>query len=220
MSFQVWSKSPLVLPGMAWVSLPVALWLAFRRRDGLRQWGLVFALTTALDAWLNGALSPLPEASPWAPLVGVVFVILGDARLFVAIEWKAASSRRGHAVVRALGLSLVVPLLTQLARGLVPQVAATPRVTYLVYELLFLAWLLVLVKHRVAGWSSSSRAWALRLLLGFGVQYGLWVFADVVLLTTSRDVGYAMRLIPDFMYYALFVPWVLCQDAGEPAESR
>jgi hypothetical protein len=219
MTFLALSKSPLVLPGLAWVSLPIALWLASRRRDAMRVWGLVFGVSTALDAWLNGALSPLAETSRWTPLVGVFFVIVGDARLFVAIESKAAASRRGYAVVRALGVSLVVPLVTQLVRGLVPYVAATLRVTYLVYELLFLAWLVVLMKQRVVRWSTSSHAWATGLLRWFGLQYGLWAFADIVLLTTSLDVGYAIRMVPDLMYYALFVPWVLRRGTGEAAES-
>ena len=37
-------------------------------------------------------------------------------------------------------------------------------------------------------------------------QYVLWAGADVVILS-GHDVGYLLRLLPNAMYYALFVPF-------------
>jgi hypothetical protein len=41
------------------------------------------------------------------------------------------------------------------------------------------------------------------------VQYALWATADVVILWAKSDAGFAIRLVPNLMYYAFFVPFAL-----------
>lgn len=208
MTFESLSKNPLILPGACWMALPIVLWFSLRRRGFLRAWSLVFGLAIGLDAWLNGVLSPLAEGSAWSTASGVAFVVLGDFRMFLAAEWDG----RWTSFARALAIAWFVPLGSQALRALVPAIAATPRVTYLAYELLFLVvvagWWLV----RVRRWSPERRAFATRLTRFFGLQYALWATADVVLLAARgriADLGFGLRLLPDLLYYVGFVPWVL-----------
>lgn len=187
------------LPVLAWVALPLGLGLALRRRGFFRLWGASFALLIALDAYLTGALSPLPASSGSATFAAVAFVILGDLRVFLAAEH--GEGRAG--ALRAIGMACVTPLVTQALRAALPRLEATPRLTYLAYEVVFLAVL--------GGWT-VLRGRRLRLgrpLAAFvGLQYGLWATIDVALLLSSATPGW-LRHIPDLLYYVVFVPWVL-----------
>lgn len=208
MTFQSLSKSPVVLPGLAWLALPIVLAFALRRRGFFRVWGLVFGALIGLDAWLTGPLSPVSdERSGWATSFGVAFVILGDLRLFLAAEWDERAARASLA--RAFGLAWIAPLTSQLVRALVSAIAATPRLTYLVYELVFLGVLASWYLARVRRFTGPRRAFASRLAAFFGLTYALWAGADVLLLATSADVGYGLRIAPNVLYYVLFVPYVL-----------
>ncbi|MBX3252407.1 MAG: hypothetical protein KF901_34855 [Myxococcales bacterium] len=214
MTFQSLSESPFVLPGLAWLALPIVLAFALRRRGFFRVWGLVFGALIALDAWLTGPLSPVSdERSGWATFFGVAFVLVGDLRFFVAAEWDAGRARASLA--RAFGLAWIAPLASQLARALVPSIAATPRLTYLVYELIFLVVLAGWYLGRARRWSGARRVFASRLAAFFALQYALWAGADVLLLATSADLGYGLRMAPNVLYYVLFVPYVL-MVAPEP----
>jgi hypothetical protein len=215
MTFQSLSKSPWILPGLAWLALPIVLAFALRRRGFFRVWGIVFGALIALDAWLNGALSPIPEGSSWAVASGVTFVILGDLRFFAAAEWDGT----WRSLARALGLSFIVPLSSQIVRAASPAVAATPRLTYLVYELIFLAVLAGWYVLRVRRLPAARQAMVPWLARFFGLQYALWAGTDVLLLATGADVGYGLRLVPDVLYYVVFVPWVLALATSRASSS-
>ena len=167
----------------------------------------MFALEIAADAWLTGPWSPMAATSTsLAQAVGVLFVILGDLRYFVLLERYREPRRAGvHVAVRAVGWSLLVPLASQLAMRAAPALFEEPRAVYLVYELLFVA-LLTALRALVAP-SRDANAWIARLATFELVQYVLWATADVVLLARSddSDVGFAIRIIPNLMYYALFL---------------
>jgi len=176
------------LPALTWAATPIVLSLALRRRGFFRVWGLLASAAIALDAWLDLDLSPLPAR--FATPVAIAFVILGDFRYFVALT----PDRPG----RALGRSLVVPVATQLVRFLLPALVTTPRLTFLVYEVSMLVWLLVL--------SPRERP---RLTAFVAAQYALWAAIDVLVLAAGPSPWLALRLVPDVLYYVLFVPYVL-----------
>jgi hypothetical protein len=49
-------------------------------------------------------------------------------------------------------------------------------------------------------------------------QYALWALADVIILG-GHDVGYALRLVPNTMYYVLYLPfvaWSAPRDLADP----
>ncbi|MCW5833106.1 MAG: hypothetical protein KIS78_11960 [Labilithrix sp.] len=62
---------------------------------------------------------------------------------------------------------------------------------------------------RASGRFTGPRRVASRLAAFFGLTYALWAGADVLLLATSADVGYGLRIAPNVLYYVLFVPYVL-----------
>lgn len=204
MTFQELYSSPWILPALPCVALPIVLVLAARRRGFFRVWGLLFAVLIVVDAYVNGGLTPV--SSPGlATFFGITFVIVGDLRYFLAVERDGGR----FFVPAAFGLAFVVPVLSQLARALFPAVAASLRVTYLTYEVLFLAVLAAYYFVRVRNLDGAARAFATKLTLFEAVQYGLWASIDVLLLVTKRDAGYLLRIVPDVMYYVAFVPFVL-----------
>lgn len=215
MTFESLSKSPWILPGLPWLVLPIVLVLAAKRRGFFRVWGVAFALLIAADAGLNGALTPVKEGTGWATFCGVTFVILGDMRFFLAAEWDGSALSVG----RGFLLAWIVPLLSQLFRATVPWVTSSPRATFLTYELLFLGVLTGYAALRVRRMPGAQRDFASKLVRFVGLQYVLWAGLDVFLFATRLDVGHGLRLVPDVLYYVLFVPWVLrlVGEAREPA---
>lgn len=221
MTFESLSKSPWILPGLPWLVLPIVLVLAAKRRGFFRMWGVAFALLIAADAGLNGALTPVKEGTGWATFCGVTFVILGDMRFFLAAEWDGSALSVGRGFV----LAWIVPLLSQLFRATVPWVTSSPRATFLTYELLFLGVLTGYAALRVRRMPGAQRDFASKLAAFVALQYVLWAGLDVFLFATRLDVGHGLRLVPDVLYYVLFVPWVLrlvgeAREAAPASEAR
>lgn len=194
-------------PGMAWALCAVALVVTVRRvpAGGLRTALLVFTGTTALDAWMTGALSPLPPALGQS--VSIAFVVLGDLRLFALVEQHRCASSWTKALLRALPLSFVVPVAQALALEASPSTFGELRHVFLVYELLFvvLASALLLLRYPSRRARSPALGWYATSLVGFFlVQYGLWVAADVLILA-GVESGYGLRLVPNALYYGLFL---------------
>ncbi len=190
------------IPVSAWVGSVVGILLARHRRGFARVYGVAFALASALDAWLNGPLTPLASGGLAATVSGIVFVILGDLRFFVASE----RLERGAAArwLTPLAWSLLVPVLCEVVRRAVPAIAANERATFLSYELLFLPVALYFRRR------AARRARRASSLAAFEViQYALWVLADVLILSHATSVGYLLRLVPNVMYYVAFVPFAL-----------
>jgi hypothetical protein len=81
---------------------------------------------------------------------------------------------------------------------LLPESSSGPRVLFFVYEVLFVALTLALLRlhPRVAAvpWLTPVSHFVL-------VYYGLWATADAILLTTGSDLGFALRVVPNVLYY-------------------
>jgi len=196
------------------VQHPILLWLAAAlglaaclSRPGLpaslRRYAVALAALAILDAWLTSrhiyGIGALPPAL--ASLVPFAFVLAGDYRYLLL--WDAAHadgsvSVRPRGLAITAGLALVVPLFAQLAIFAVPAVAALPRALFLVYELAFFA-----LTAALRRWHPRARAvpW-LRSLSAFVLfYYGLWATADLALLATGSDWGFALRVVPNLLYY-------------------
>jgi mono/diheme cytochrome c family protein len=200
----------------AWFGCVLGVILNWRR--GPRALFALFGVVCALDAWLTGAWTPLAQDGVAMTVASVTFVIAGDLRYFVFIE-RALRDDHGAVVVSgtrwgawgaALLWSLVVPAVMQLARA-AGVARLEPRWTFLVYELAFFALAVVLraviLPRRLAAKDDATRALVLRLTTFEIVQYGLWAAADVVLIFTKADVGHLLRMAPNLMYYAFFLPF-------------
>jgi hypothetical protein len=215
MFFQNFAQSAWVLPLLPWLATPIVVAYALRQRGFLRVWGIACALLIAADAFTNGAWTPVPPHTSWATFFGVTFVILGDFRYFLLVEQARTPNRPPLAVLASAGaLAFVVPLAAQLFRA-TTSIAGDLRTTYLTYEALFLGFLLVY------GFALGRRRSPLeRRLFGFELaQYGAWATIDVLLLVTKADSLYLARVVPDVLYYVVFVPFALRASAGDSSRA-
>ncbi len=200
-----------MIPALPWLASLLTLVFALRLRGFRRIFGVVFALEIAADAALTGPWSPIPPGTAAATAAGVVFVIAGDLRYFVAYEHVAGGKAR---LLRAVGLAFVVPVVSHVLALASPRAFANERVVYLVYELLFVL-LAAIMLARAGRLPEASRKVAREITAFELAQYGLWAGADAILLKTGSDAGYAPRIAANVMYYALFVAFVLWRAPRE-----
>jgi hypothetical protein len=189
---------------------PIALWLAalagaavcLARRDlhaSVRAYCLALTALSLLDAWLTAnhvfGIGTLP--APLASAVPLFFVLAGDFRYLLLWEvatphGSIAPSARGAA--RAAVLTAIVPITAFAAAGW----HANPRVLWITHELAFCALTAALLR-----WHPNVRAlpWVRAVSRIVLLYYALWATADAILLATAADVGYALRVIPNLLYY-------------------
>lgn len=206
-------------PGLAFVLCAAAAVVVLRQVPAgpLRHALLFFTATTALDAWLTGALTPLPAGGALAQNVSIAFVILGDLRLFVLLERFRCDTRWLPAIARAVALSLVVPVAQAIALHAAPEAFTEQRRIYLVYELFFVALGagLLLLRYPSRAARSPALAWyGTRLVAFFVVQYALWVVSDVLILS-GVEGAFALRLVPNALYYGLFLVFAAWRAPAE-----
>jgi hypothetical protein len=188
---------------------PVALWLAalagaavcLARRDldpSLRRYVLALTALSLADAWLTSThvcgIGTLPASV--ATAVSFCFVYAGDLRYLLL--WETATpggaiALTARGLARAAVLALLVPLFAKLVTA-----GQDVRVLYFVYELSFCALALALLR-----WHPNARAlpWVRSVSRFVLLYYGLWASADAILLATGSDLGYALRVIPNLLYY-------------------
>ena len=156
------------------------------------------------DAWLTshhvfgvGELSGV-----WASAVPLFFVLAGDYRYLLLVVAAGPDGRlhpRPPALLAAAALTLIVPLGSQAVLLALPH--AGPRVLYWVYEVGFVALVLVLLRRHPG---LGGNAWLRRLSRFVLLYYGLWAAADSVLLLWGSDWAYGLRVIPNVLYYGGF----------------
>lgn len=168
--------------------LLVALWLA--------------QIEIACDAGLTSSWTPLTGRAATTAII--TFVILGDFRFFVLLgRYARARPSILHWLALPAAAAFVVPVS---AHAIAPTFwPENTRALFLTYELLFSAMALLVRLGFVPRLpSSNSSRWLARLTSYELAQYGLWATADVLILL-GHDVGFAVRLVPNTMYYVGFV---------------
>jgi len=198
---------------------------SFRSRVArfLFGYSALFAVETMLDPIVGGpVVAALGLADGFGGTLAMfLFVLLGDLRVFALFFGVGAASRGepvGSWAPRALAYLLVVPIATGAiygsARAAIPDVDG--QVMWLVYELGFVAmvhWLARRELPRAAGGDARIAAF-LRSCLGYvAAYYALWAACDVAILA-GLDEGWALRIAPNQLYYALFVPFVYARSAA------
>jgi hypothetical protein len=105
-----------------------------------------------------------------------------------------------------------VPVFAYAANSIVeslwPELAAQR--LWLIYELSFLTLALVLRERFVSrGMADRPELQAgLRQVLTYvAAYYALWATADVLILYAGLDAGWLLRVLPNQLYYAFFVPF-------------
>lgn len=194
-------------PFAAYVGLAALVVLLTRvpRTTFLSRWAALFGLVLAADATLTGAWSPLASSSPLFTPLSIAFVILGDARFFLLQERFArpAASMLQVTLVAAL-TSLVVPVTSTLLRHALP-LDSDGRWLFLTYELLALGWVLGTWRARYGSdHDPETRRWLGRVAALFATLYALWATADVLILL-EVELGYLLRIVPNVLYYAVFL---------------
>lgn len=176
----------------------------------LRLYALGFAVETLIDPVATG---PLVGALGWgatgATLSGLLFVLLGDFRVYWLVF--ALADRRpatGAPLRRALLFTPIVAIggfAINAALGTV--FGEMPgQVLWLCHELLFVAVALWL-RHTAIAAVEVPRRDALRRVCAFVITYyGLWAASDALILATGNDVGWLLRVLPNQLYYGLWVP--------------
>ena len=190
------------------------LWLGNRPTGWLRTMLTVFALQLCLDNLLTGAWNLLPSTSPLNQPLAIAFVVLGDWRFFLLTEQFRAPGRR--AWLASLGFALIVPVAQAAAIAIFPLGFPTPRHTFVVYELLFLAlailWRGAVLPRRLAKVPLMTRKWLYELTYFEMAQYALWPLADMLILdgtAAGQEAGYALRLVPNTLYYGVFLAFAV-----------
>ena len=181
----------------------------------MERYAVAFGILTMVDPLVTGVLARvagLGEASGTALML--LFVLLGDWRVFVLLErlW-GRESRFGAVAQRAALWTCVVPVLAfalyRLLRVFDPELPA--QALWLVYESLFVGLALTLrarLSRRETLQDKPALQGYLRLVLAYvAVYYGLWALSDVLILS-GQDFGWALRLVPNQLYYAFYVPFV------------
>lgn len=178
---------------------------------------IVFLIETLADPLCTG---PLTRALGLADhvagtAIAFTFVYLGDFRVFFLLFGVAALSRgRAVPIARALLWTLAVPVfagsLYVLARAVAGDVAMAW--LWVIYELSFLA-LILGFRARWVGRQGAASDAATRRFLGFvclyvAAYYALWPLADLLVLVGGFDVGWALRSVPNQLYYAFFIPCI------------
>jgi hypothetical protein len=196
-----------------------------RRLPFFRAFAILFTLEIMGDALLTGGWSPIAPGSKAASAFAVFFVVLGDWRYFLLLErhvWRLPA-RLPLGLVSLL-TSLVVPVSSMAIVQALPQnLRNPPRDLFLVYELIF-AVLAALLRMRFRARAPQQldptlRPWVVALTDFELAQYAGWALADILLLLGAEDIGYALRLVPNIMYYALFIPFAWWSAPREVRES-
>lgn len=181
---------------------------------------LLFAFETMLDPIATGPLlrSEALRNTLAATLVPFAFVYLGDLRvLFVAFAVAEPGAPIARMLCRAAAATAIVPIATGLlyggVRGLWPDVHG--QWLWMIYEAGFL--LLCVLAMRVglpravargASIDPAARAF-LGALFGYSAAYyALWLAADVLIVVAGLDLGWAIRMVPNQLYYAFWTPFV------------
>lgn len=210
--FQHAYLSPWHHPLFAFCAAIVTLLVLAVRRpvSSLRAFGALLVVESAVDAFCTGAWSPLPKSSGWTGVIAFLFVILGDLRFLFLVERQPqpASLRRdlnrGQAAAVALGIAMLVPLLVGALMVARPVTFSTEQNLYLAYELAFVGIVLAVIRRvRSTHPEGPMRRWLLVLCGLELVQYGTWALADILVLTVG-DAGYALRFLPNGIYYGAF----------------
>jgi hypothetical protein len=196
-------------PFAAYVAGLIFLFVLARRLPFLHGYLTIFLVCILADATVTGGWSPVPLGTPAYTFFSVLFIILGDLRYFVLAE---RVTRPDASLLRTLGFSVpvsfVMPVATAIMTRTIPAMA-DDRVLYAVYELAMVALVMALARFRFARRQvdPALRKWVHEVSLFFAALYLGWGSCDLLILA-GVELGHLLRIVPNVMYYALFLPVV------------
>jgi hypothetical protein len=177
-------------------------------------YAIAFAVQTIIDPLVGG---PLVQALGLADGVGatialIFFVLLGDFRVYLlvfALPAIAAGRPWSVAIGRAAGWTAIVPVTAYTANAALHASVdgISPHSIWPIYESLFTVVALAL-RARLPPGQPALRAYLRAVLLYVAIYYASWVFADLLIQIGDVDAGWLLRIVPNQLYYALWVPFV------------
>ena len=216
-------------PGAALVMAAIMAVVLLRRLPFLLAFTLGALLITCADAAVTGGLSKM-GAESWAvfPILSFFFVLFGDWRLWLLTEHVRAQGVSAQSMgvhgpprrstiaasvwARSLAMALTPSLVVFGLGRAFPAPFEAPRVMYLIYELTFIVLamtygVLILAPQLIRRVDPSTRSWALGAVALQSAGYLGWASADLLILA-GQDWGHGLRVLPNVVYYAVFIPWV------------
>lgn len=204
---ELFYASPIQHPGLLWLAAGLALAYCLTRRAGsVRRYCLLLGALSLADAWLTTRPVPgiglLPEDGQ--ARLQLLFVLAGDFRFLLLALCATATGGielTAQGLLRAAGLTLIVPLASAGVVAALPDRLPGARVLFLVYELMFAALTLALLR-----WLPQLRRarWVRDVARFVVLYYALWALADLAILALPEplsDLGFALRVVPNVLYY-------------------
>jgi hypothetical protein len=181
---------------------------------------VVFSVETMLDPvatgpfvrWLGAGDTGLGTA------ILLTFVLLGDFRVYLlTFRLAKLDTPLGPVIAKAAAWTLIVPVFAfavdSALHALRPDLPS--QTIWLIYELAFLSiamWLRTVGIERMTSATTVGIRYGLERIAGYvAVYYALWATADVLIMVLGLDAGWALRVIPNQLYYAFFLPFVYFQ---------
>lgn len=145
-----------------------------------------------------------------------LFILFGDLRYFLLMyrygkhhdlaEDRASPAKTWLAI---LGWTLAPTILLFLGGQIIPDAFSVPRHIFLVYELIMFCAAIVFLNLLLPSWFrgekyADTHTWLRRVTFVELAHYGLWALSDVLILS-GYDLGYALRFVPDTIYYTFFI---------------
>lgn len=205
-SFQTFYNGFIQHPLLLWLATGIGVGVALTRRGIDRRlvgYCIWLGALCLLDAWLTAnyvvGVGGLPS---WAAsAVPLFFVLAGDFRfLLLAVAGTSLGGLEfdGRRLSQAAGLTLIVPVASQLILLWVPDSPDASRLLFLVYEALFVALTLALMRFHG---NLRSNPWLRSVARLVVLYYALWATSDAILLVFEADFAYGLRVVPNLLYY-------------------
>jgi len=175
----------------------------------VRRWCLCFSLTSILDATLTSSLVS-PFLTPSLSLgVCIFFVLLGDFKIYFLI-WRLRSDRQSSIESAAAAFAISIGVLC--VDSIFVKIGTPIATIWLLHELFSVATIslvgAIVVPQKEEDESSNSRSMIRRnVLIMFTSYYVLWATSDI-LVANGFDAGWALRIVPNFLYYSFTIPAV------------
>ena len=181
-------------------------------RRFVRLYTLVFCIETMIDPIMTGPIVRVLGGG--GTTLGLLFVLLGDFRVFVLVFGVAGPDRSLVSVLREAALwTPIVAVSAYGAHAAIGWLAggAPGQLLWMIHEVLFVALAgfvrNVVIPNRTDA-NDPNRARLRRVMSFVMLYYGLWASSDALILWGGFDVGWLLRVVPNQLYYSVWIPFV------------
>lgn len=178
----------------------------------VRLYTLVFCIETLIDPFATGPLVEVLGGGGTA--LGLLFVLLGDLRVFVLVFGVCAPDRGFAGALReAAPWTPVVAVSAYAVHAGIGWIAGgvPGHLLWMIHEIFFVL-LAVFFRNRVIprriDVADPNRAKLQRVMSFVMLYYALWAGSDALILWGGFDAGWLLRVIPNQLYYSVWIPFV------------